>query len=101
MWNIITELWKFSVTHWQQHNTEYHETDGTISLEHSCKEIASVAANLYQATIGKVSPMDSLVLHYSCVYECVYEILKWTQEHLDAYLESADIIIELHKESAA
>jgi hypothetical protein len=51
---------------------------------------------MYQETIGKVSPTDSHALHSSRVDE----ILKWTQEHLDAYLESADIIIEQRDESA-
>jgi hypothetical protein len=89
MQNAITELWKFSITLWKQQNTEYHGTDLTISLEHWQKESALEAEHLYQETIGKVSPTDSHVLHSTCVDE----ILKWTQEHLDAYLASADIII--------
>jgi hypothetical protein len=95
MRNVITELWKFSITLWKQRNTEYHGTNGTISLEHRQKETASAAVNVYQATIGNVSPTDSLVLHTSRVDE----ILKWTQEHLDAYFESADILIEQRDES--
>jgi hypothetical protein len=43
-----------------------------------------------QHTIGKISPMDSIVLHHTWIKE----ILKWNQEHLDAYLQLADIIIE-------
>jgi hypothetical protein len=61
------------------------------------KETASVAANVYRATIGKVSPTDdSLVLHYSI---CWWDLLKWTPEHFDTYLESAHIIIEQQDES--
>jgi hypothetical protein len=33
-------------------------------------------------------------------YKQNYQILKWTQEHLEAYLESADIITGQHDESA-
>ena len=44
---------------------------------------------VYQDTLSQVSPMDSHVLHHTHVEV----ILKWTQEHLDAYLQSADIII--------
>jgi hypothetical protein len=33
--------------------------------------------------------MDSVVLHHARLEE----ILKWTKEHLDAYLASADVII--------
>jgi hypothetical protein len=50
------------------------------------------AVTVYQATIGSVSQMDSvLVLHRARINE----ILKWTKEHLDAYyLASADVIID-------
>jgi hypothetical protein len=96
MRNVIAELWKFSITLWKQRNTEYHGTDGTISLEHRRKETALAAEHVYQTTIGKVSLTDSHVLHSARVDE----ILKWTQEHLDAYLESADIIIDQRDESA-
>jgi hypothetical protein len=74
---------------------EYHGTDGTISLEDRQKETVLAAEHMYQATIGKVSPMDSHVLHSSCVDK----ILKWTQKHLDTYLESAGIIIEQRDKS--
>jgi hypothetical protein len=50
---------------------------------------------VYQATIGKVvSPTDSVVLHHACIDE----ILKWTKEHLDADLASADVIIDQRDE---
>jgi hypothetical protein len=45
---------------------------------------------VYQSTIGKVSPTDGVVLHHARIEE----ILKWTKEHLDAYLASADVIID-------
>jgi hypothetical protein len=54
------------------------------------------AENSYESTIGKVSPTDSIVLHHSPIDE----IIKWSQEHLDAYLASADIIIEQRNEAA-
>jgi cytochrome c2 len=39
--------------------------------------------------------MDSVVLHHARIEE----ILKWTKEHLDAYLASpADVIIEQRDE---
>jgi hypothetical protein len=45
---------------------------------------------VYQATtIGNVSQLDSVVLHHARIDE----ILKWTKEHLDAYLASADVIV--------
>ena len=81
----------------KQRNTELHGTDGAISMEQrrktQRKQEAVVA--VYQATIGNVSPMDSVVLHHARIYE----ILKWTKEQLmDAYLASADVIIDKHDE---
>jgi hypothetical protein len=40
--------------------------------------------------IGKISPTDSIILHHTRIEE----IIKRNQEHLDAYLQLADIIIE-------
>jgi hypothetical protein len=51
---------------------------------------------VYQETIGKVSPTDSHILHSLSVDE----IMKWMQEHLDAYLASADVIIVQRDEAA-
>jgi hypothetical protein len=47
------------------------------------------AENIYENTMGKVSPTDSIVLHHSPIDE----IIKWSQEHLDANLALDDIII--------
>jgi hypothetical protein len=71
-------------------NAELHGTDGAISMAQWRKDTANEAAAVYQSTIGKVSPTDSVVLHHARIEE----ILKWTKEHLDAYLASADVIIE-------
>jgi hypothetical protein len=40
------------------------------------------------------SPTDGFVPHHSCIEE----IIHWNQEHLDAYLNCADIIIEQRDE---
>jgi hypothetical protein len=50
---------------------------------------------VYQATIGNVSPTDSVVLHHA---SSIDENLKLTKEHLDAYLASADVIIDQRNE---
>ena len=39
--------------------------------------------------------MDSVVLHPARIDE----ILKWTKEHLDAYLASTDVIIDQRDET--
>ena len=94
MRTTITELWKFSITIWKQRNTEVHGTDSAISLEKRRKETALEAERVYNETIGKVSQTDSIVLHHTRIEV----ILKWTKEHLDAYLASADVIIEQRDE---
>jgi hypothetical protein len=75
----------FSIAIWKQRNAELRGTDGaTISMEHTAEE----AATVYQATLGYVSPTDSVVLHHTRIAD----ILKWTKEHLDAYLAFATVI---------
>jgi hypothetical protein len=90
MRTVIKELWMFSIAIWKQRNTELHGTDGAISMEQCRKETATEAVAVYQSTIGKVSQTDSVVLHHARIEE----ILKWTKEHLDAYLASANVIID-------
>jgi hypothetical protein len=92
MRTVIKELWVFSITIvWKQRNSELHGTDGAISMEQRRKENATEAVAVYQSTIGKVSQTDSVVLVHHARIE---EILKWTKEQLDAYLASADAIID-------
>ena len=90
MRTTITELWKLSITIWKQQNTEVHGTDSAISLEKWRKETALEAERVYNETIGKVSQTDSIIFHHTRIEV----ILKWTKEHLDAYLASVDVILE-------
>jgi hypothetical protein len=94
MRTVIKELWVFSIAIWKQRNTELHGIDGAISMEQQRKETVTEAVAVYQSTIGKVSQMDSVVLHHARIKE----ILKWMKEHLDAYLASADVIIDQRDE---
>jgi hypothetical protein len=91
MRTVIKELSVFLIAICKQRNTELHGTDGAISMEQCRKETAKEAVAVYQATIGKVSPTDSVVLRH---HARIDEILNWTKEHLDAYLASADMIID-------
>jgi hypothetical protein len=63
-------------------NTELHGIDGAVSMEQRRKETANEAVAVYQATICKVSPTDSVVLHHHH-HARIDEILKWMKEHLD------------------
>jgi hypothetical protein len=69
--------------------------DGAISMEQVWNETATETVAVYQSTIGNLSQTDSsVVLHHARIDE----ILKWTNEHLDAYLASADVIINQRDE---
>jgi hypothetical protein len=94
---VIKELWEFLIAIcWKQWNAELHRTDGAISMEQlSKKKRARQRRCTSQATtIGNVSPSDSVVLYHARIDE----ILKWTKEHLDAYLASANVIIDQRDE---
>lgn len=52
------------------------------------------SGSVYQNTISQGSPLVSILLHHSCIFD---EIIKWTQEYLDTNPQSADIVIEQHK----
>jgi hypothetical protein len=68
-----------------------------ISMEKHRKDTVEEAVAVYQATIGKIFPTDSIVLHHARIDE----ILKWTtkgRHDLDAYLASADVIIDQRDE---
>ena len=78
---------------WNQRNTELHGLNGFISSEKLRKETANEAIHKYQTTIGNISPMDSVVLHQAHIAE----ILNWMKEHLDAYLASAEVILDQHE----
>jgi len=93
MRTVIQELWTFSITVWNQRNTELHGLNGFISAERLRKETADAAIQVYQTTIGNVTPSDSIVLHQANIAE----ILIWTKEHLDAYLASAEAILDQHE----
>jgi hypothetical protein len=78
MRTVIKELCVFSIATWKQRSTELHGTDGAISMEQGRKETATEAVAVYQATIGNISQMDSVMLHPARINE----ILKWTKEPL-------------------
>jgi hypothetical protein len=94
MRTTIDALWKFSMTLWRQRNASLHGENSILSLERIRKETAAKAANVYQATIGKVRPSDGRILHR----QQITDILTWTKQHLDAYLATAEVVCEWNTE---
>jgi hypothetical protein len=76
MRTVIKELWVFSIAIWNNGGKKQRPR-----LLWQCTRLPA---------IGNVSQTDSVVLHHARIDE----ILKWTKEHLDAYLASADVIID-------
>ena len=95
MRTMINEVWKFSLTLWKQRNTELHGTDGALTLERRRKEAVTRATNIFNETLGNVSPTDSIVLHD----KSIDKIMHWTQTTLNAYIASADAILEQEEDA--
>jgi hypothetical protein len=96
MRSVIKELWELSIHIWKQWNTGLHEMTAQYHLNDVERTRQRKLKHIYENTIGKVSPTDSIVLHHSPINK----IIKWSQEHLDAYLASADIITVQRDEAA-
>jgi hypothetical protein len=86
----IKALWTFSLTIWHARNLEFHGDNGGISHERVRKVTTLQAMAMYQDIIGKVSQLDSAILHRTNIAT----ILNWTKQHLDAYLATAKVICE-------
>ena len=52
------------------------------------KEIAIHAEEIYQETIGAITPMANLILHK----HNLNTMINWTKQHLDAYLATAEVL---------
>ena len=88
MRTTIEEIWIFAMKLWKQRNIDLHGETNEITMERQRKETATKATAVYNATLGKVSQPDSMVLHH----ERITEILNWTRQHLDAYLATAEVV---------
>jgi hypothetical protein len=94
MQTTIAAIWTLSMTLWCQCCMTYHGDNGSLTKEQQCKHTATEATSIYQATIGNVLPLDSLILHHAKINE----ILNWTKQHLDAYLATAEVICKQNVE---
>jgi hypothetical protein len=92
--NTIKATWNFSMSLWRQRCASYHGINSLHTLERKRKSTAQRAKDVYQQTIGTVSPMEAIILHR----HKMTEILNWTKQHLDAYLATAEVICEWNVE---
>ena len=90
----INATWNFSMSLWQQWCASYHGVNSLHTLEHKWKSTAQWAKDVYQQTIGTVTPIKAIILHR----HKVTKILNWTKQPLDAYLATAKVICEWNVE---
>ena len=94
MRTTIDALWTFAMTLWHQCCASNHGVDGINTLEQKHKETALRAKEIYQDTIGAVTPMANLLLHR----HNLTTMMNWTKQHLDAYLAMAEVLCEWNVE---
>ena len=82
------------MTLWRQRCASCHGINGILNHERKRKDTAIRATEIFQQTIGKVNPLDNIILHQ----HSVDSILNWTKQHLDAYLATAEVICEWNVE---
>ena len=91
----ISALWNFSMTLWHQCCKSYHHgVNGIHTLERKCKATAVHAVEVYQETIGTVTPMENILLHW----HSLNTMMNWTKQHLDAYLTTTEVLCEWNVE---
>ena len=81
MRTTIDAIWTFAMTLWCQCCASYHSVNGINTLKWKHKETAIHAKEIYQETIGAVTPMANLILHR----HNLNTMMNWTKQHLDAY----------------
>jgi hypothetical protein len=90
MQKTIDAIWQIFLTIWYTQNGELHgkdyEEQRAIALETSRNEVSRIheEAKLY------VNDAESRLLHG----QLLEQILTWTKSHLDAYLATAEVILE-------
>ena len=95
MHTTIVAIWTFSMTLWcQQHCASYHGINGIHTLEWKHKAMALCAKEVYQETIGAITPMANLLLHW----HNLNTMMNWTNQPLDAYLAMAKVLCDWNVE---
>ena len=72
----------------------YHGMNGIHTLEWKRKDTAIHAAAVYQETLGTVTPMADILLHW----HSLNTMMNWTKQHLDAYLATTKVLCDWNVE---
>jgi len=90
MRKTIDQLWKFFHSIWNCRNGELHGKDYEEAKKIALHTTRAEAKRVYEDSRNQVTDRKSRVLHPLPIEE----ILRWTKAHLDAYLATAEVILE-------
>jgi hypothetical protein len=90
MTKTIDAIWDYFLTIWTARNGKLYGKDydeqRAIALETTRAEVTQI----YEASKHYVNDAESAILHA----RPLEQILTWTKAHLDAYLATAEVILE-------
>jgi hypothetical protein len=90
MTKTVDAIWDYFLAIWTERNGELHgrnyEEQQAIALEMTRDEVTKI----YEASKRYVNDAESAILHA----RPLEQILRWTKAHLDAYLATAEVILE-------
>jgi hypothetical protein len=90
----VDATWHFSLTLWRQRCHEFHGHNRVISQEAKCQESSARATVVFHDTWDNPFTLAHRLLHRTPVTQMV----NWTQQHLDAYLATAETACEWNVE---
>jgi len=90
MRKTIDQMWKFFLTIWHCRNGELHGKDYEEARAIALSTTREEVKRIYEDSKDQVTTRESRILHTLPIEE----ILKWTKRHLDAYLATAEVILE-------
>jgi hypothetical protein len=86
----VDQIWQTFLDIWQCRNGELHGKDYKEQREIALRTTREEVQRIYEVTRDHATDRESRYLHP----QPVSEILRWTKRHLDAYLATAEVILE-------
>jgi len=90
MRKAIELTWHYYIMIWHCRNGELHGHNFEESRQKALNMKRQEVQALYTSTEGNVTEAEASLLHR----DRVENILNWTKAHLDAYLPTAEVILE-------
>ena len=90
MQKTIDAIWQIFLTIWLTRNGELHGKDYEEQRAIALKTSRDEVSRIYEEAKQYVNDAESRLLHG----RLLEQILTWTKSHLDAYLATAEVILE-------